>query len=261
MRRHVLGALVGLALLGGCSTGDGDANGNGNPDAAPGTTAPAPAPSSSAAGSSSGSGSAGCAPAGDGVPAGADAKPTIDVDGDGQVDTEWIATQLGADGAVTFGLTTASGATFTSEIRSASPVERSVLVADVTGSGELIALASDGRQVLLYAISDCRLVPEQNEQGQQYAFDLGFTGFGTGIGCADVDGDGVRDLLGLLLQPPGADNAEAVVQQTIVELDGPVARNGATFVSPAGDEARQQAVRSVTCGDLGLDIDGVTSGP
>jgi hypothetical protein len=259
MRRSLLGALVGLALLGGCSSGDADA------DAASGSTAPtstAPVPSSSAAASSSsGGGSAGCAPAGNGVPAGADAKPTIDVDGDGRADTEWIATQIGADGAVTFGVTTAAGATFSSEIRSASPVARSVLVADVTGSGELIALASDGRQVLLYGISDCQLVPEQNEQGQQYAFDLGFTGFGTGVGCADVDGDGVRDLLGLLLQPPGASNAEAVVQQTIVVLDGPVARNGATIASPAGDEARQQAVQSVTCGDLSLAVDGVTSGP
>jgi hypothetical protein len=255
MRRHVLAALVGLALLGGCSSGDGD------PEAAAGTTAPAPAPSSSATASSSGSGSAGCAAAGDGVPAGADAKQTIDVDGDGQPDTEWIATRIGADGAVTFGVTTASGATFTSEIRSASPVARSVMVADVTGSGELIALASDGRQVLLYGISDCQLVPEQNEQGQQYAFDLGFTGFGTGVGCADVDGDGVSDLLGLLLQPPGAQNAQPVVQQTIVVLDGPVARNGATVASPAGDQARQQAAQSVTCGALTLAADGVHSGP
>jgi hypothetical protein len=255
VRRRLVCAVAALAVLGGCSSGDDD-------DGASGSTTPATssaATSSSAAASSSGA--AGCAPAGNGVPAGADAKESLDVDGDGRADTEWIATEPAGDGSVTFGVTTASGATFSSVIRSASPVARSVLVADVTGDGELIALASDGRQVLLYGISDCQLVPEQNEQGQQYAFDLGFTGFGTGVGCADADGDGVRDLVGLLLQPPGATNAEAVVQQTIVVLDGPVARNGATTSSPAGDEARQQAAQSVTCGDRTLDADGVTSGP
>jgi hypothetical protein len=251
MSRRLVCAVAALAVLSGCSSG-GD-------DAASGSASPAT--TSSAAASSSETGSAGCAPTGDGVPAGADAKEALDVDGDGRADTEWIATQPAADGSVTFGVTTASGATFSSVIRSASPVARSVLIADVTGDGELIALASDGRQVLLYGISDCQLVPEQNEQGQQYAFDLGFTGFGTGVGCADVDGDGVRDLLGLRLQLPGAADAEAVVQQTIVVLDGPVARNGATTTPPAGDEARQQAAQSVTCGDRTLDADGVTSGP
>jgi hypothetical protein len=254
MRRFLLSAVLGLALLAGCSSGGA------TPDAAAGTAAPTTttaAPSSSTSGSST----TGCPTAGDGVPAGADQAPAVDVDGDGRPDTQWIAQQPAGDGGVTFGVTTASGATFTAVIRSASPVARSVLVADVTGNGEPIALASDGRQVLLYAISDCRLVPEQNEQGQQYAFDLGFTGFGTGVGCADVDGDGVGDLLGLLLQPPGAQNAEAVVQQTVVALDGAVARNGATVASPAGDQARQQAAQSVTCGDLTLAADGVHSGP
>jgi hypothetical protein len=236
-------ALLGLALVTGCSSGDD------TPDAAP---------SSSDGGATS---APDCPASGDGVPTGADQAPTVDVDGDDRPDTQWIAPQADTDGGVTFGVTTASGGTFSAVIRSASPLARRVLVADVTGHGEVVALASDGRQVLLYAVHGCQLVPVQNEQGQQYAFDLGFTGFGTGVGCADVDGDGSSDLLGLLLQPPGADNAEAVVQQTIVVLDGASARNGATLASPAGDEARQQAVQSVTCGDLRLETDGVTSGP
>jgi hypothetical protein len=211
---------------------------------------------------SSGVGTAtGCPPTGDGVPAGADRAPAVDVDGDGRPDTEWISRQIDSDGGVTFGVTTASGATTTAVIRSASPVARSVLVADVTGQGEVIALASDHRQVLLYRVSACHLVPVMNEQGQQYAFDLGFTGFGTGVGCADVDGDGLTDLLGLRLQPPGPPNAESVVEQTVVVLDGSTARNGTTITSPAGDEARQQAAQSVTCGDRTLAADGVTSGP
>ena len=43
---------------------------------------------------------------------------------------------------------------------------RSVLFADVTGQGELIALASDGRQVQLYGVSACQLVPEKNVAGR-----------------------------------------------------------------------------------------------
>jgi hypothetical protein len=256
MRRLLSCALLGLTLLAGCSPGGDDTASPGTP-----TTAPASTQATPAAPPSSGGGTAPCPASGDGVPAGAEQARTVDVDGDGQPDTEWIAAQPDSDGGVTFGVTTASGGTSTAVIRSASPVARAVLVADVTGKGEVIALASDGRQVLLYALADCRLVPVQNEQGQQYAFDLGFTGFGTGVGCADVDGDGVTDLLGLLLQPPGAQNAEAVAQQTIVELDGAVARNGATIASPAGDAVRQQAVQSVSCGDLTLAADGVTSGP
>jgi hypothetical protein len=243
--------LVGSLVLAGCSPGD-DTN------ASPGTTTPTTTAADLSA-ADGGTSPPGCPASGDGVPSGADRAPTVDVDGDGAVDTQWIAAQPGSDGAVTFGVTTASGGTFTAVLRSASPVPRSVLVADVTGQGEVVVLASDRRQVLLYAVSACQLVPVQNEQGQQYAFDLGFTGLGTGVGCADVDGDGVRDLLGLLLQPPGAQNAEAVVQQTIVVLDGPVARNGATIASPAGDEVRQDQVQSVTCGELSLDTDGVSS--
>jgi hypothetical protein len=251
MRRPTVCALLGLALLAGCSSGKGA-------DASPGTTTTTQTTTAAPPATSS---TAGCPASGDGVPAGADEAPTVDVDGDGRPDTEWIAQRPGSDGGVTFGVTTASGGTASAVIRSASPVARSVLVADVTGQGEVIALASDGRQVQLYAVHDCGLVPVQDDQGQQYAFDLGFTGFGTGVGCADADGDGRTDLLGLLLQPPGAENTEAAVQQTIVVLDGTVARNGATVAAPAGDEARQDAAQSVTCGDLTLDADGVISAP
>ena len=190
----------------------------------------------------------------DGVPAGADAKPTVDVDGDGQADTEWIATQIGADGAVTFGVTTASGATFTSQLRSASPVARSVLVADVTGHGELIAVAGDGRQVLLYGISDCQLVPEQDQQGQQYAFDLGFTGFGTGVGCADVDGDSVADLVGLRAE-------DTTITSTVVRLDGPRATNGTSRTTEGATAAQVGAASQVSCGDRRWPPTGSPPGP
>jgi hypothetical protein len=160
---------------------------------------------------------------------------------------------------VPFGVATAAGGNFSATIRSASPVARSVLVADVTGRGELIALASDGRQVLLYGISGCSLVPERNAQGRQYAFDLGFTGFGTGVGCVDADGDGTTDLVGLKYVPEkyGA----GTIERTIVELHGAQARNGATDRVLVTRASEADEAQSVTCGDLTLAGDGVTSGP
>jgi len=257
MRSHrsaVTVLLLGAALLAGCGADDD------SPDTAATTTVTA----SSSTGGSSGSSPAGAAGStGAGCPAngyaltGTNSAPTLDVDGDGAVDTAWIATQPTADGSVQFGVQTASGGVLTGNIQSASPIARSVLVADVTGEGELVALASDGRQALLYALSDCEIVPVQNAQGEQYAFDLGFTGYGTGVGCVDVDGDGTRDLVGLQVDGDGTG-----VTSTVVTLDGPRATNSDVSVSVAdAGPAAVELARQVTCGDLSLDADGVTSGP
>jgi hypothetical protein len=186
-------------------------------------------------------------------------KQTLDVDGDGRPDTLWIEPGPDTDGGVPFGITTAAGGTFTTTIRSASPIARSVLVADVTGKGELIALASDGRQVLLYAISSCSFVPELNAQGQQYAFDLGPAGFGTGVGCVDADGDGTTDLVGLKYEPET--NGTGSIKRTIIELNGPQARNGATDTVPVTRASEADEAQMVGCGDVTLANDGVSSGP
>jgi hypothetical protein len=249
--RAAVAALLLALLLAGCSSGSeadaGSATTGGRTPASPG--------SGSAAGSTAaGTTSPGCPATGDGVPAGADSAPTLDVDGDGRADTAWIAGAPAADGSVTFGITTASGGTFTGSIASASPVQRSVLVADVTGKGELVALGSDGRQVLLYAISRCKIIPVQNVQGEQYAFDLGFTGFGTGVGCLDVDGDGTRDLAGLLAK-------NTAITRTAVDLDGPRATNGASSTVTGASSAQLDLAHQVTCGDLTLADHGVASNP
>ena len=242
--------LVGSVLLAGCGADDD------SPAAAAPTTVTAPSSSGPTAPSSSpaaGSTAAGCPATGYALTGTASA-PTLDVDGDGVADTEWIATQPAPDGSVQFGVQTASGGVLTGSIQSASPQARSVLVADVSGEGGLVALASDGRQVLLYALSRCEIVPVTNEQGQQYAFDLGFTGFGTGVGCTDVDGDGTRDLAGLR-----ADGTSVV--STAVELDGPRAANGPSSTVTAATPEQLELARQVSCGDLTLAADGVTSGP
>jgi hypothetical protein len=133
------------------------------------------------------------------------------------------------------------------------------MFADVTGKGEIIALASDGRQVLLYAVSSCQLIPEKNAQGQQYAFDLGFTGYGTGVGCVDANGDGTTDLVGLKYVPEN--QGTGTIKRTIVTLKGPNARNGATDTVPVTRASLADEAQMVGCGDLTLAANGVTSGP
>src|SRR5206468_10347473 len=134
-----------------------------------------------------------------------------------------------------------------------------VMFADVTGHGEVIALASDGRQVLLYAVSDCQIIPEKNAQGQQYAFDLGFTGFGTGVGCVDANGAGTTDLVGLKFVPES--QGPGTIRRTIVELKGPNARNGATDTVPVTRATMADEAQSATCGHRTMTADGARSRP
>ena len=256
MLRRLVVPLLGLVLLAGCSSGEDDAASPGTTTATATTTQPATQPATTAP---SAPAAQGCpaAPSGQpsGVPEGATAKPTLDVDGDGRPDTLWIDDGTAAGGAVVFGVQTASGGTLSTDFNSASGSNaRTVLVADVTGDGELVALADDGRSVRLYGLSDCSLVPEQNAQGEQYTFDLGFTGFGTGVGCADVDGNGTRDLVGLL-----ADGTS--VTSTVVALDGPRATNGASSTIADATPQQLDLASQVSCGDLTLAADGVTLTP
>jgi hypothetical protein len=250
--RLAVGLLAPLVVAGCGSSGGSSASGTSSPSA-PSSSASSSAPSSSA------SSAGGCTAKTASRPSGAATKPTLDVDGDGKPDTLWIAKQPDADGGVPFGITTAAGGTFGTTIRSASPVARSVLVADVTSEGQLIALASDNRQVLLYGISSCSFVPELNAEGQQYAFDLGFTGFGTGVGCVDANRDGTTDLVGLMYE--AETNGAGTISRTIVTLDGPQARNGRTDTVPVTRASEAEEAQTVSCGDVTLADDGVTSGP
>ncbi|NYJ07005.1 hypothetical protein [Petropleomorpha daqingensis] len=248
-------SLLAPLVVAGCASSGGSSGASGTSS----SSAPSSVSSASSSAPSSSAPAGGCTAKGATKPAGAVTKPTLDVDGDGKPDTLWIAKQPEADGGVPFGITTAAGGTFGTTIRSASPVARSVMVADVTGKGELIALASDNRQVLLYGISSCSFVPELNAGGQQYAFDLGFTGYGTGVGCVDANGDGTTDLVGLKYQPES--NGAGTISRTIITLDGPQARNGATDTVTVTRASEADEAQSVGCGDVTLAEDGVTTGP
>ncbi|OLT47889.1 hypothetical protein [Cellulosimicrobium sp. CUA-896] len=197
----------------------------------------------------------GCPATGDGPPDGADTHEVVDVDGDGRPDTAWLTG--GADR--TFGITTASGATFSTPVESASPQPASAVVNLVAaGSGTApIALVDTGREVLLLSAAGCALAPTANAQGEPYTFDKGFTGFGTGVGCTKTE-DALR-LAGL--DAVTEDGTSFTVSRTFVELDADArtATNGQeeTVATAAGpDDPVVTTAQEATCGDLVAGQDG-----
>jgi hypothetical protein len=208
-----------------------------------GTTGAAPATTAAA----------GCAPSGKGVPKGAGTHRIIDVDGDGRPDTGWIT--AGADRR--FGITTASGATFSIKITSASPEPASAIVQRVD-PGIPIALVDTGREVLLYSAAHCHLAATQNATGSSYTFDKGFTGYGTGVGCT---ASGERLELAGLLAKKDDGTSTYTVTRTFVDLDadGGHATNGTPQVVAKDAKASDAVVKTAqetTCGDLRAGKDG-----
>ncbi|GII97901.1 hypothetical protein CLV28_2264 [Sediminihabitans luteus] len=224
------------------------------------STSPSTAPEASQTSGAGATGAdAGCAPGGDGTPAGAGAAPVVDVDGDGAPDTAWITP--GADRRI--GVTTASGATFSAPIRTASPVPASAVVnvvATAGGSAGMssapIVLVDVGRETLLFSLAACAVTPTVDDRGDQYRFDLGFAGHGTGVGCTEQDG--ALHLAGLLATSEGDGYA---VTRTMIDLsaDATHATNGASD-TVATDAASSDPVvttaQETSCGDLVAGTDG-----
>ena len=195
----------------------------------------------------------GCAPTGTGVPTGASSKQVIDVDGDGRPDTGWLS----SDGN-TFGITTASGATFSVPIELAGGGPRKVLVEDTDGHGTIAALASDGRTVELLVVTNCGLFPATNAQGAHYEFDLGVRGTGTGVGCAQITGTPGRSLVGLNVHLNAAGQPDSVHRTQIIPT-GTTARNGATDTIPTtNNPSAAQTANTISCGNLTMTHDAIT---
>ena len=255
-------AVVGFAaVLAACSD-------KGSPRAASTTVAPlAPTTTTAAATMTSavGGGSPakdGCASSGAPMPAGSDTAPTVDLDGDGRDDTLWFA-RPSAGGARVFGVTTASGRTASAEFSTASGASTTLFAvnADERGPVELFAI---NRGAYLYVFADCAIQPVVDKAGQAYSFDLGFGDNGTGVGCIDADGDGWRDLVGLLDEDHGGSSDTVTWKRTIVRLDGTHATNGPSktgvYHRPQ-DDAKISLLHDVTCGNgVPSDAQTVTEG-
>ena len=198
---------------------------------------------------------AGCAPNDETAPAGADVVTVIDVDGDGRPDQTWLSGGAGR----TFGITTASGATFSATIDSASPVPASAIVNRVQADQIPIALVDLSREALVYSLAGCAVTPVANEQGEPYRFDRGFAGTGTGVGCS-TDAGSLR-LAGLNAV---ADTAGTyTVTRTFVDLDadGRHATNAApeqVALGAGADEPVVTTAQEVSCGEL---VAGTDDGP
>jgi hypothetical protein len=222
---------------------DSDAD---EPAATPtGTTSPSTAPQPTTPETSAPPAEAGCAPGGDAMPSGSNAVQVVYVDGDGKPDQAWISP--GADRR--FGITTASGATFSAAIESPSPVPASAVVNLVQTDRLPIALVSTGREAFLFSLAQCEVQPVANAQGAPYTFDLGFAGAGTGVGCSGAN----LDVAGLNAVADAA--GTFTVTRTFVTLDADArhATNGAPEQVATGAASTDPVVttaQEVTCGDL-----------
>jgi len=262
-------------LLAGCSGGSDssspttDASStSASPTAAPSSTdTGSPSPSTSASPSDSATSpsappttpaTSGCPAAGDGVPEGAAATEVIDVDGDGRPDTAWLTGGAGR----TFGITTASGATFSAPIESASPIPASAVVGSVavTGAGNVpLALVDLGREALVFSLAECRVVQTVDSSGQPFTFDRGFGDQGTGVGCSDTP-TGTR-LAGLLAVQN--EDGTWTVDRTLVSLNdyGRLASSGSSqtiATDAAADDPVVTTAQEVSCGDLVAGDGGLT---
>jgi len=231
-----VGACSAPAADGGTSAPPSSSTAGPTAPSTPGATAAPPPPSAS---------SAAC-PAGGTVPEGAATAPTVDLDGDGQADTLWLSD--GQDR--TLGVRTASGAVLSMPFSNGAPFAAKAM-GQRLADGSAIVLLDTGRSVAVYAVVGCELVATKNVQGEQYTFDLGFTGYGTGLGCADV-GAGLQ-LVGLNAAPVESGDAFDVTRTPVDLQDhGRSARNGTTedvAKNVPDDDPAVQNARTVTCAD------------
>jgi len=219
-----------LAVLTGCGVVPGSHAGvTVDGTAGPAAVTAKPSATGSAGSDPAGNGSApspsgakkGCAPGGVDLPSGAATALTQDLDGDGLKDTLWMADK---GSSRVLGVETASGARFSTTFSNASPV-RANAVGGRLGDGSAIILLDFNREAKLYAVTGCKIVPTLNKQGQQYTFDEGYTGYGSGVGCPLI-GAG-RRLVGYLAKPGGHGDGY-IVTRTLINLskNGTRADNG-----------------------------------
>jgi hypothetical protein len=190
--------------------------------------------------------SGGCKPNSESVPKGAGKASSPDLDQDSKRDTLWLAD---SGSKRKLGVRTASGATFSTTFSSAAP-QAATAIGQRLGDGSEIILLNTGRSVALYAVINCQIEPVLNVKGKQYTFDLGFTGFGTGVRCVDSYGRGLQ-VAGMLAKSKSG--GKYAVYQTRIALSNNGLRAAnvprETVASSATSSSSVlKAARSVSCG-------------
>lgn len=260
--RHLL-VLAALPLLTACGAQDDAAA----PTTTTTVTAPAsPAPTETASPTPTDTATTSCPATGETVPDGAvtAAVDTTSLPNGGDLTgnpqdgpaTVWISS-TGSERRL--GVVTGGGVVSSVPIDSASPVGTSALVANLDGVGPVEVLLDDNRTTLLYAVVDCALQPVLGPDGQPFAFDRGFRGNGTGVGCSGSSADGARSLLGLNLH---SDRTPPNLTSTTIVLDGLTASIGTSLDTDLGgadgqENPQVEASGAVTCDTLTMASNGL----
>lgn len=158
--------------------------------------------------------SSGCSPNGQRMPAGVQQARIADIDHDGRPDTEW-ARLIPGTGDVRFGITTASGATFTADASFAGGAARS-FVSGTLANGVTVLMPSEGRATDLWTVAACAL-HQAHSTVPTYSGDFGIssTNNQTGAGSATcIDGR----LAAIALTPDGS--ATDTVADRYVDVSG-----------------------------------------
>jgi hypothetical protein len=175
---------------------------------------------------------AGCSANSATMPAGAVSHSTIDVDGDGLPDTEWISDSP----VLEFGVTTASGATFSYPVATASGAGREGFIARLNDH-RIVSLVDDNRAAYVHFFVNCAWVETKTPQGQPYPLDFNdFSSTGSGVGCS----------LGYVVQYQATNSGGSyTVTQTPVNLNGDGSRGtpGTTTTVVTGVPATDPRVK------------------
>ncbi|HEY5231866.1 MAG TPA: hypothetical protein VIJ11_13370 [Galbitalea sp.] len=184
------------------------------------------------------------------MPAGAVSHPTIDVDGDGVADTEWMSSSP----TLEFGVTTASGATFSYPLATASPAGREGFISRLNDH-RIVSIVDDNRAAYLHFFVNCAWVETKTPQGAPYPLDFNdFAGTGSGVGCA----------FGYVESFQAVNSGGSyTVTQTPVDLngDGSRATPGAPLAIATGvaaTDAHVKAAQTISCEGVTVANGGVT---
>jgi hypothetical protein len=186
------------------------------------------------------------------MPSGAVSRKVGDLDGDGKADHEWIS----ATPTLRFGVTTASGATFSYALATASPAPREGFVTRLNDH-RIVSIVDDNRAAYVHFLVNCAWVTPKDSHGAQYTFDLqDLTGHGTGVGCS----------LGFVVGFQATNSSTGyTVKKTEMYLNttGSFASNGPTSTvvkNASASDPRVKTAMTISCAGVTVANGGVTIG-